>query len=87
MISECEISFGYNQFHGELIHLFTSTGIIIASLRFSTILNAKFFVSPYFNRNFGPFTDHSPLTRSRDNDVTSKMEVIRSVVRKYSFSQ
>ena len=32
VVSECGISFGNNHFHGELIHLFISTGIIIAIL-------------------------------------------------------
>ena len=39
------ISVRNNHFHGELIHLFTSSGIINASLRFSIILNTKFFIS------------------------------------------
>ena len=34
VVSESRISFGNNHFGGELINLFTSTGIIIANLQF-----------------------------------------------------
>ena len=60
MVSECVTSFENNHFHGELFHLFSSTGIIIANLRFSTMLNMNFFVSPHILTIFwGLFTDHS----------------------------
>ena len=86
VVSECGISFGNSHFFGEFIHLFTSTGIIIANLRFPINLNTKFFISlriltVFFVLFYGSFT------RSRDDDVAYKMEVNRSVVRKYSFSQ
>ena len=61
MVSECGISFGNNHFRGELIHLFTSTGIIIANLHFSFVLSTKFFVSPCILTVFlGLFMNHSP---------------------------
>ena len=83
VVSECGISFGNNQFRGELIHLFTSTGIIIANLRFSIILNTKFCGSTHILTAFLGFL--RTLTRSPDNDVTSKMEFNQLVVRKHSF--
>ena len=85
VVSECSFALGNIHFRGELIHLFTYTGIIINNLRFSFILYTKFFVSPHILTSFGAF--YGSFTRSRDDDITAKMEVNRSVVRKYSFSQ
>ena len=72
-----------SDFLGELICLCTSTGIIILHLRFSFILSTKF-VSPRILTVFlGAF--YESFTSSCDDNVTSKMEVNRSVGRKYSF--
>ena len=81
VVSECWISFGNIHFFSELIRLCSSTGIVIPCLWFSSILC----FTAYFDRIFGAF--YESFTRSRDDDVTSKMEVDRSVGRKYSFSQ
>ena len=61
VVSECWFALENIHFRGELIHLFTYTGIIITNLRFSFILYTKFFVSPrILTIYFGLFTNHSP---------------------------